>query len=304
METNHISYLRCVSKHQNISAAARELGMTQPALTKIVSRVEDLFGAKIFDRGPRGVTLTPLGTLFLERMEVIEQELNNLSKEFVARKSGLSGTVSVGVGQFWIGRVLPRVIARLSQLSPDIQVKITTGTRDSLLENLRKGSIDIVLGRLTGGLPDGLRGEALTQMRLYVVARRDHPLAGLDRSATIGELSEFGWVLPPAGDPTIQFAFTEQGMVPPVTRVEAFSQNLVFGLLQATDFVSIIPELPVNELALGLTRIRADWLKWSSDAGAISVAGRSMLPCTEKFLAVLQEEVRGPSPAPLKSAKA
>ncbi|MEM7462670.1 MAG: LysR family transcriptional regulator [Pseudomonadota bacterium] len=103
METKHIRFIRCVAEHGNISSASREIGITQPALTKIVSRVEDVVSAKLFERGPRGVRLTPLGRLFLERMDGVEREMHNFASEIQAYKRGIAGTVRLGVGQFWLG---------------------------------------------------------------------------------------------------------------------------------------------------------------------------------------------------------
>ncbi len=81
METNQIQFLRTVAEHGNISSAAREIGLTQPALTKIVLRVEDIVGAKLFDRKSRGVRLTPFGDMFLHRMETVEREMLSLTHE-------------------------------------------------------------------------------------------------------------------------------------------------------------------------------------------------------------------------------
>ena len=63
METQHIRFVRSVAKHGSISAAAREHGMTQSALTKIVSRAGGLVGARLFDRKSRGVELTHFSQL-------------------------------------------------------------------------------------------------------------------------------------------------------------------------------------------------------------------------------------------------
>jgi DNA-binding transcriptional LysR family regulator len=294
METQHIKYIRCVSEHENISAAARELGMTQPALTKIVSRVEDLVGARLFNRGPRGVTLTPFGELYLRRMEKVEQEMLNLATEVHACKSGASGTVSLGVGQFWLGSILPKVVGQLARTFPDIHVKIRTGPRTELLERLKKGELDYTLGRITDDLPEELVGELLAEVRFFLVARQGHPLLELKRPVTPQDIAPYGWVLPPRDDPTVHFAFVEQGLEPPPTRVEAISYNLVIGILHETDFVTVMPEMMMNQMSEGLARLPADWLGASRSAGVIRVKERALLPCCDSFLDLLRAEMGGP----------
>jgi molybdate transport repressor ModE-like protein len=88
MDTLHIRFMRTVAEHGNISAAARELGITQPALTKIVSRVEDQMGARLFDRRPRGVTVTPFGELVLRRLDRVEYEMLSLGRSSCRQSRG------------------------------------------------------------------------------------------------------------------------------------------------------------------------------------------------------------------------
>jgi DNA-binding transcriptional LysR family regulator len=265
--------------------------MTQPALTKIVSRVEDLIGAKLFDRGPRGVTLTPIGELYLRRMAKVEQEMLNLANDVHARRSGTSGTVSLGVGQFWLGRILPKVIGQLARECPDIHVRIRTGARDENLERLKRGEIDYVLGRITEDLPEGMEGEELAEVRFFMLVRKRHPLLSLKRPVRLKDIEPYGWVLPPKDDPTIRFAFIERGLEPPLPRVEAISQNLIMGLLQESDFVTVMPEMMANQMSDGMARLRADWLGSSRSAGVIRMAERSLLPCCDKFLDFLRSEM-------------
>ncbi len=295
METQHIGFIRCVAENGNISAAARQLGITQPALTKIVSRMEDVVGAKLFERGPRGVSLTPLGKLYLERMERVEQEMLNLTTEVRANQLGISGTVKLGVGQFWLGRILPQVIARLSENSPDIQIKIQTGAREDLLLKLRRGEIDYLLGRITDDLPLEFSGEALAEVRLFLVVRENHPILDHNQPITPEKLDRFGWILPPPADPTIKYVFTDHGFEPPVPAVEAVSQNLIFGLLHAGDYVTIMPEITTSQNFAGLRKIEVDWMGWSRHAGVIRMNHRPLLPCCDKFLDLLRAEMAHPS---------
>ena len=74
METRHAHIVREIAETGRFSKAAERLGMGQSALSKIVMRIEDEFGFKVFDRGPQGAALTPFGRLFLEYATVLERE--------------------------------------------------------------------------------------------------------------------------------------------------------------------------------------------------------------------------------------
>jgi len=292
METEHIGYIRCVAEHGNISAAARELGITQPALTKIVSRVEDVIGARLFERGTRGVRLTPLGSLFLERMSAVDQQMANLATEIKASQRGVSGTIRVGVGQFWLGRIVPRAIGRMAQEHPSIQVKIHTDARQELFAKLRKGQIDYILGRITDDLPREFYGEMLAEVRLFLVMREGHPALAGGGAITPDTLDRYQWILPPPADPTIDAAFTEHGLDPPVPAVEAISRDVVISLLKTGDFVTIMADITTSDQDSGLVRLEADWLGWSRYAGVIGKRHRALLPCCDTFLTFLRAETR------------
>ena len=294
MDTQHIKYLRLVAELGSISAAARDLEMTQSALTKIVSRAEDLVGAKLFSRRSRGVDLTPFGELFLRRTAVIEQEMYNLDQEVRALKAGQGGTVSIGVGQFWLGQIVPNVVAKLALDSPGVHIKVTTTTRAENLSRLQNGEIDLLLGRITDDLPDELYGEPLAVVKLYLMVRNGHPLAQMDRDIVLKDLEVFDWVLPPATDPTaihISQTFADMGYSPNSVHVEAISRNFTTGLLQASDMITVVSDITMNQSMDGLTRLEVDELNWSDSAGVIRVKDRSLLPCCNRFLDLLRTEM-------------
>ena len=295
MDTQHIRYIRCVADMGSISAAARELGLTQSAITKIVSRAEDQVGVQLFERKSRGVELTPYGQLFLNWTAKIEREMFNLSQEVKAMKAGEGGTVRIGVGQFWIGKIVPNIIAKLTKTSPEIQVKIDTRTREDNIERLHNGDIDILLGRLTNDLPNTLTGEPLAVLKLYLLVGTHHPLIKLGPSIKLDDLEPYGWILPSPMDPTamsMSQIFAEKGFIPNSVPVEAASRNFTTGLLQASDLITAITDITTNSVSEGLCRLEVEDLDWSVSAGAIRVTDRTLLPCCNRFLNLLREEMK------------
>jgi DNA-binding transcriptional LysR family regulator len=294
METQHIRFVRVIAALGSISGAARELGITQPALTKILSRIEDHVGGRLFERQARGVVPTPAGLLFLQRMDRIDREMRFLVSDVKSLEAGLSGRVAIGVGQFWIGHIVPLVVHRLRDEAPDVQVEILTGTRDQLLALLLRGEIDLMLGRFAADLPPTLTAEPIADVQLYVTVRAGHPLARRGSPVTPDDLRFYPWVLPPSTDPTaIHMAamFRKHLGAPVVAAVEAVSQNVVSGLLATSDMIAVLPGIAVNEPMPGLVRLTCDWLDWSREAGVIRVADTALPACTERFLARLREAV-------------
>ncbi|MEM7464841.1 MAG: LysR substrate-binding domain-containing protein, partial [Pseudomonadota bacterium] len=245
-----------------------------------------------FERGPRGVRLTPLGRLFLERMDGVEREMHNFASEIQAYKRGIAGTVRLGVGQFWLGAILPNVLAKITQTAPEIQVKVHTGAREDLIMRLKKGEIDYMLARITEDLPTEFIGEALADIRLYIVVRKGHPI--LQQKGPISPEALYGlkWILPPRADPRIRYAFTEHGIEPPTPAIEAVSWSLTATLLQAGDYVTVMSEITIDKYADGLQRLEVNWLGRTGKAGVIRARERPLLPCCDKFLTLLRDEAR------------
>jgi molybdate transport repressor ModE-like protein len=294
METEHIKYLKSIVEQGSISAAAREHGMTQSALTKIVSRAESLLGASLFERKSRGVDLTSFGALFLNRTAKIEQEMFNLSQDVRAMKAGDGGVVSIGVGQFWIGQIVPNVVAKMTKISPNVQIKIATSTREENLSRLQSGDIDMLLGRITDDLPAEMAGEQLAVVKLYLLVRQGHPLTKLKRTVKLKDLGPYGWVLPSPSDPTarhISQTFTEMEFEPNSIPVEAVSRNFTAGLLQASNLITVVSDITTNKISEGLCRLNVGGLEWSDSAGVIRLKERTLLPCCNRFLDLLRDEM-------------
>ncbi|MEM5499971.1 LysR family transcriptional regulator [Ahrensia kielensis] len=288
MDTRHIHYIRRIADYGTISGAARSLNITQSALTKILSRCEDLLGHKLFERTSKGVELSKLGEFCLWRMERIENDMAELSAELRAHKKGISGTIKLGVGQAWLWDVVPEVVVRIAKEEPNIQVKIHTGPRKELFSKLRRGQIDIMLGRVTSDLPADFVGEEMTEVKIFLAFRKDHPLMMRDDPITYNSIKEYGWLLPPADVPTTQEAFDDVGLEHPVSAVETVSNSVVQSVIRRTDYVTIAPAIAGSKQWEGIHRVQVDWLNWSRKAGMISVKNRRYPACKDRFVDILK----------------
>jgi len=298
MDVHKVTLVRRIAELGNLSAAARDLGFSQPALTKILARLEDEVGARLFDRSPRGMTPTPSGRFFLARMERFEAEMRGLSRDLRALGAGRGGEVSLGVGQFWLGRLLPMAIGRMARMAPNVRFRILTGPRSESITRLMRGEVDLVLGRIADDMPGDLMGEAMADVGMSMVVRAGHPLAQLGRAVRFDDTSAFGWVLPADADPTTQYAFVDNGLPTPEAVVLTVAHSLTVAILLDTDYITVMPEIAGNRLPEGLCRLPADWLGWSRRAGVIRLRDRTLLPCCDAFVDQLRavvHEVQRPS---------
>ncbi len=137
-----------VLRNQSIARAARELNLTQPAVTKAIRELEQQLDTILFDRNNRGVTPTDCGVLLGERVKSVIAELRYLTDELNTFKGGVTGHVVVGTQISASARLLPRAILLLKERAPKILVTVREGPQDYLFPALATGELDVVVGRL------------------------------------------------------------------------------------------------------------------------------------------------------------
>ncbi len=177
-----------------ISLAADRLAMAQPALTRVIARLERQFAGKLFERLPKGVRLTALGTTAAELARGILREFEAAENHLNAARTGHAGTFRITAGPMWACAVLPETIARYHQAFPHIELRIDTVTRAEGLRRLAIGESDLHCGGIDDGrrLPDFLRSERFLDVTTGIVAHRDHPL--LARRINYDDLARCAWI--------------------------------------------------------------------------------------------------------------
>ena len=177
-----------------IGLAADRLEMTQPALTRVIARLEREFDGRLFERLPKGVRLTSLGTTAAEVGQRILTEIQAAEEQLDATHSGRTGIFRITAGPVWSSAVLPEVIARFHESFPRIELKVETTTRADGLRRLAGGDSDLHCGGIDSGerLPDFLRREHCVDLTAGIVAHGNHPL--LTRSITFDDLARCPWI--------------------------------------------------------------------------------------------------------------
>ena len=297
MDTLTIRHLRVVAAIGDlgsISAAARALHISQPAVSKTLAEAEAILCASLFDRSARGVAPTPAGLLLLARGRLIHTELGHLTREIAALQAGEVGTVTVAALLVALPRLLPSAIARMRGRVGDCIIRVVTGTQDSLMGALRTGAVDFVVGRLPShGERDQLVQEILYQDPIVIIARAGHPLLRSD-PVDVSALAQASWVFPTADSSVfgiITDLFARHGLSLPRSHVESVSFELVRTLLLEHDMVAALPRSLVQaELASGsLVELGVSIPNAHLPVGITRRADRPLTPIVEAFLQCLRE---------------
>lgn len=196
MNLNDIDYLAAVAHHRHVGRAAEALGLTQPALTRAIARLEALAGMPLFERHPKGVVPTPAGEAFLRRAERIRMEYDDALTEMHELKTGQLGILRVGITPTLDTARLMGVVRRMLVERPAARIHLTERLMHYLVQMLSDGELDAVVVPVPRPLPAGLQVVPLYDDVLHVVADAAHPL---QRRRTLHwrDLADQPWLLPP-----------------------------------------------------------------------------------------------------------
>ena len=163
------SHFSCI----RFSAAAEELNLTQPAISRQIKGLEEELGAPLFTRSSRGMAPTDLGALVLARARTLLADLDHWALDMAAVAQERAAHLQVGIIPFLPGRMLAQAIDRTRLQGRRITVTLHESTSDQLLERLRAHELDCVVGRTSAILNmDGLQHTVLYAQTPQLVAHR------------------------------------------------------------------------------------------------------------------------------------
>lgn len=176
-----------VAETGSMSAAARTLGIAQPAISQSVARLEHEMKAQLFVRNVTGVDLTPAGRIFLRHAQVIRQQMDRALSDTRHANSAPSGEVKLVLAASIATILGPRVAIEVERSFPDIRVTVIKAMTDRSADLLREGKVDIGLIPYGQNL-ENVDAEVAYSENLFLTGRSDMPLAG-DEPVTFAEAS-------------------------------------------------------------------------------------------------------------------
>lgn len=173
----HLSCFVAIAQERNLGRAAERLHLSQPAVSKTLSELEALAGARLVARGRQGAQLTPAGERFLRHAVEVTHALESAATALAGAGEPSASVVKVGALPTVSGVLLPTAIARLHEQRPHAGVQLSTAANTELLTALRTGELDFMLGRMSEpAMMQGVSFELLYAEPLAFVVRPGHPL--------------------------------------------------------------------------------------------------------------------------------
>lgn len=244
-------HFRCfaeVARLGSVNRAAESLAITQPAASKTLRELEEILEVPLFERTRRGVKLTEQGMVFRRHADAVLNALRRGMESVDALRAAGGGFVTVGVLPTVAARLMPDSVRRFIEVQPAQTVRVISGTNPVLIERLRQGELDMVVGRLSNPeLMAGLNFEYLYSERLSFVVRPGHPLLARQREGgpdfAMAALRDHVVILPTPEmiiRPAVERLLAQHGLETLPRSVESVSNAFGRTFTRSTDAIWII----------------------------------------------------------------
>lgn len=270
---NELACFLAVAEHGHFGRAAAALQLSQPAVSKIVRRVEQGVGAALFKRGTHGVALTSSGQLFMEparRLVLQHEQTLRAASDIQAQHVGL---IRLGFTQATSESRATRAVAELLRRRPGLRVRLTVGKSDDLERALLQGSLDLAVVPSYPGHTTRCAQVAIGEDELCVAARPRHPLTqvALQEGLQLRHLQDYAWALPAPGAAArkvVDEAFAAQGFGAPTVALEIqHNTEAAIDIVGQTDLLCYVPSHVLRgsperlqALPIPALRTRRSWL--------------------------------------------
>jgi DNA-binding transcriptional LysR family regulator len=194
MEIRQMHYFLCLAEEKNVTRAARQLNIVQPALSMQIAKLETEFGQKLFDRGPNGMATTAAGDALARLITPIVRDVEYAKQEMARLKGKISGTIRAGLIASAAQSVMARSSAAVTNKYPDIIFSACEGYTETLIEWVRTGQLDFAIVNIPR------RRTSLATHRILdeemVLAYRKDATLDVPTNLDFSHLADFDLVLP------------------------------------------------------------------------------------------------------------
>ncbi len=293
LKLRHLETFVEVARQKSVSRAAEILHLTQPAVTRTIRELEEICGKPLVEKDGRGIRISEYGEVFLRfagsSLASARGGINALAQLSLSDgpmvRLGALPTVSA--------TIVPAAVARFIEAGVQNRLKVVTGENRVLLDQLRVGELDLVMGRLPA--PENMQGlvfEPLFRDKVIFATHADHPLAGR-RRFVIEALNDYPVLVPPRQSiirPFVDRLFIEQGISQPLKAIETVSDPFGHAFVRRYQAIWIISRgVVANEVDSGeYVTLPIDTESTIGSVGLNTRAQAALEPAAQTFADILR----------------
>lgn len=242
MQLKDLHWFRQAVEAGNLHSAADALGITQPALSKAIQRLERSLNVRLLERTPRGVAPTAVGQVLHQRALLLGQWADDTRHQIQDLKTGQSGELRVGAVPALIETVMTPVLSHFLAQGPAVRFQVNVQLSGVLMQQLENGELDFAIAAIGSQVPAAFNCTVLGAQDSYVVARKGHPL--LRGRFSVADMAEQSWVLPPSNIALrawVETLLREHGVETPPVFIQSDASPAAFApLVRRSDLLTVM----------------------------------------------------------------
>lgn len=287
MDFRDLKYFEAIAEEGHLGRAAERMFRTQPALTKCIDRLEEELGAKLFERAGRGLRLTPVGEVLLARTRQMGMMMDETTRQISDYAKGFEGHIRLGCVATLAERLLPEVCKELLAEASKVTIDLKVSMNDVLLEGMRAGELDLVLGPLMQ-TDQAFVSEEIMQDKMVVMASPQHEI--FSRKVSLEALLEYDWVLPASTVASRQWldnVFDQHGLSRPRVQISPTVLNMILPLIEQTGLLGFASQLNLQTGRTHLKEVPFPLTTMHRRMGMTYRQDAYLSPATQRLIALL-----------------
>jgi DNA-binding transcriptional LysR family regulator len=284
-----------VGELQSFAAAAKALHLSQPALSRRISHLEDQLGVRLFDRTTRSVGLTVLGARFLDEVRGLVEDVDRSVLSLRDAAELETGDVTIGCVFSAVHHFLPPVIRAFRERHPRVLVRIIEEGADEVLASVKHGEADLAVNYIGMQDPE-VEFAPLLKERYVLACPAGHPLARR-RSLRWHELASYP--LARVSHASRNRLLIDQALaeLPPLPRpiIEVRHVSTLIGLVESGLALAVVPRLTLPRAPASVVGVTLEQPAISRTIAIVRRSGRSLSPAATAFARLLASAGRATS---------
>jgi len=294
MKMNALRDFLAVAERGSLRAASRQLGVAQASITRSLQELERELGVTLFERRARGVSLAPVGEVFLRRAKAIRSELRRAQDELDQMKGATHGEIRVCLSTVPHMAMLPSALKAFRERFPDVKLDIIDALLPRVEGELKDGTVDLYIGPTHDAIESELSVETLFDNERVILCRKGHPLAGV---GSLRELVGAEWATASLTHLPIEELgplFERHGLPEPKLVVQAQSALTFLFTVAYSDLLILLPvqwaEVPLFRQVF--ERVRVAEPLASVPISIVTRTGRPLTPAADYFCETMRRAAR------------
>lgn len=300
MKFRQLEHLLALAEYRNFHRAADAIGLTQPALSQSIRKLEEEYGVALFERSRRDVSPTAFGLVVIQSARQVLGQVAHLRREVDLMKNLQSGRLIVGCDAWIAEGLLGPALARMLADFPNLRFTIRVGTVEEMHEDLLAGRVDLYIGPPPEARDPRIAWQDIELPSMVMVCKPGHPLLRIEKPTALDCLAYplaapvlpkwyLEWLGRQIGEPS-----TPEGRDVYSYFVESDDTGTIRHLVRTTEMITgMLPSMVADEVERGLLcTFHLEEMAFSTPAVIASASARPMAPAGEVLMREVLSEAR------------